>query len=369
VTDVILIDFSKAFDVVPHGKLINKLASLGVCASTLAWIRAFLKDRFQQVTLNDARSEQTSVTSGVIQGSVLGPVLFVFYVNDLPDVCPNCSIEQFADDTKASKQITSGQDRVILQTSLTALCDWAGQHDLNLSLEKCVYLQIGYSDNSITYKIGARTLQPCSDVKDLGIAVQSSLKPGLHCTQVACKANIRAKLILKSFLSHDIQSLTRAFTTFVRPILEYATPVWCPFLKYDINLIESVQRSFTKKLFNLCHLAPTCYNHRLHALGLQRLETRRIIYDLCTMFKLTHGLLGSQLQHTLRYAPHVGTRGHRYKLFVAPARKLPLRCHFMHRIVNIWNWLPDNCFAPDTLSAFKFKLHTIDFSKFLRGSD
>ena len=134
--------------------------------------------------------------------------------------------------------------------------------------------------------------------------------------------------------------LTRAFTTFVRPILEYATPVWCPQFKCDIDLIEEVQRTFTRKLYFLCNLTSVSYNDRLSFLGLQRLELRRILNDLCYMFKLTHGMIGCQLQHAIHYVPHTGTRCHLYKLYVAPAKKLVLSTHFMHRVVPIWNSLP-----------------------------
>ena len=296
---------------------LHKLASLGVCHTTLHWIKAFLHDRYQYVILNGSFSSQSTITSGVVQGNVLALTLFNLYANDLPEACPNCSIEQFADDTKSSKQIVKPNDSVILQKSLDALCVWADKHDLKLSLDKCIYLQIGYCDNTITYIMGTRILLPCTTANDLGIAIQSSLKPGMHCTQIAVKANARAKLILKAFLSNDAQSLTRAFTTFVRPILEFVIPVWCPYFKTDINIIENVQRSLTRTLFYLGNFAPTNYDNRLKRFGLQRLERRHIIHDLRFMFKLTHGQTDCNLHHAIRYSPNVGTKGHCYKLYVA----------------------------------------------------
>ena len=119
--DVVLIDFSKAFDVVPHSLLLNKLISLGICSQTVKWLLEFLSDRHRLVDVNGARSTSADVTSGVIQGSVVGPVLFVLYIYDLPSACPGCIIELFADDAKPYKVIRS-IDRVVLQSSLTALC-------------------------------------------------------------------------------------------------------------------------------------------------------------------------------------------------------------------------------------------------------
>ena len=197
--------------------------------------------------------------------------------------------------------------------------------------------------------------------------MQSNLKPGLHCTQVATKANARARLTLKSFLSRDASCLTRAFITYVRPLLEYATAVWSPHFKQDVDLIEGVQRAFTRKLFYICNLPPATYDERLRLLGLQRLELRRLHYDVCLMFKLTHGIINCHLRHAISLAPRAGLRGHRYKLHVLPAKKLVLSSHFIHRTVPVWNSLPDSCFVPDSYSVFKRKIVNINLCKYLIG--
>jgi ribonuclease P/MRP protein subunit RPP40 len=319
--------------------------------------------------LNSVCSRPSSVSSGVVQGSVLGPTLFTLYVSDLPAACPDCSIWQYADDTKASRHIASPHDRVLLQHSLDALCEWAEKHELVLSLDKCKFLQVGYSDNTICYTIRSHMLRPSPSVVDLGITVQSSLKPGMHCTAIATKANARAKLVLKAFLSRDVSCLLHAFTTFVRPILEYATPVWSPHFKCDVDLIENVQRAFTRKLFKICNIAPTDYNNRLNILGLKRLELRRLYYDLCLMFKLTHSMFNCRLPCFIVYAPRAGLRGHKYKLHVLPAKRLSLKTHFLHRTVLLWNSLPVSCFYPDCFSSFKRKIQCMDFSEFLIGRE
>jgi hypothetical protein len=368
IVDVITIDFRKAFDVVPHNKLISKLACIGICRQTLCWISEFLKNRKQCVNINNKCSEQSSVASGVIQGSVLGPLLFTLYINDLPTSCPNCTIKLFADDVKAYKRIRSPLDRSVLQQSLNNLCEWANQWDLGLSIEKCNFFQLGYKNLTLIYKLNNEIIPPCDSIVDLGIHFYSNLKFGHHCSAIVSKANLRAKLILKTFLSRNPFIIARAFVVYVRPLLEYCTPVWSPHNKRDIELLESVQRTFTRKLFHYCHLQPVSYDDRLTFLGLQRLELRRIYTDLIFMFKLTHNIIPNcSLTRMLCFANHVHTRGHRYKLFFNRSNKLIFSNYFINRVTPIWNYLSDNCFTPDNLLCFKHKLCSVDFTCFLKG--
>ena len=109
--DVVFVDLRKAFDVVPHVKLIAKFEAFDICCKTLRWIRTFLKGRKQTVRLNGKISNLNSVVSGVVQGSILGPLLFTFYVNDLPTACPECIIKLYADDSKVYKLLLTQCDR------------------------------------------------------------------------------------------------------------------------------------------------------------------------------------------------------------------------------------------------------------------
>ena len=115
--DTIYLDFSKAFDTVPHRRLQGKLESYGVQGEILEWINSFLKDREQQVIVNGSKSGITPVISGIPQGTVLGPVLFVIYINDLLDELSSHGL-MFADDTKIYRQITSREDAIMLQEDL-----------------------------------------------------------------------------------------------------------------------------------------------------------------------------------------------------------------------------------------------------------
>lgn len=371
VVDVVLIDFSKAFDVVPHVLLLDKLALLGICTQTLRWLESFLSDRSQVVDVNGKSSTSKTVSSGVIQGSVIGPILFTFYVNDLPSACSDCQIEMFADDAKAYKVIRQPQHRVYLQSALNALCKWSKKWLLQLSVDKCIYLQLGYFDEAFSYSLDGHILKPQKQARDLGVTLQYNLKPGLHCTDIAHKASIRANLIIKSFLSHDPFTIVRAFTVYVRPLLEYSTPVWSPFNKADINIIENVQRAFTRRVFSLCQLPKSSYENRLLYLGLQRLELRRILYDLTFLYKIIHGMVHCNLLNIIKLAsdvrPDINTRGHKFKLFVPRTHKQVFSSYFINRIIPIWNFLPTSCFNVNHLSAFKRACRSVDFSRFLKG--
>ena len=178
----------------------------------------------------------------------------------------------------------SQHDRLVLQKSLCNICIWTERWELDLSYGKCRHLQIGYEDNLLSYRLRQHVLKSCSDACDLSLTVQSNLKPGLHYIQIASKANVRLKLILKSFLYSDSLKLAWAFVIYVRPVLEYCTPVWCPYHKCDIETFENTQSTFTRKLFRMCNIAPASYADRFIYLGLQHLELLHIHTDLLFMF-------------------------------------------------------------------------------------
>jgi ribonuclease P/MRP protein subunit RPP40 len=192
--------------------------------------------------------------SGVPQGSVLGPVLFIMYVNDIPR-SRGVSIKLFADDTKL---YTVLQDDSIasaeLQNCLDAICEWSNEWQLKLAPVKCIVMRIrsGHSFKcSPSYHIGANSLPVVTSCTDLGVSYDDRLSFSSHLSKIVVKASQRAKLILKCFRSRESQLLMRAFSTFVRPLLEFSSVIWSPYTIADLNRIESVQRSFTKAIQNL----------------------------------------------------------------------------------------------------------------------
>jgi hypothetical protein len=368
--DVLYIDFSKAFDTVSHSILAAKLKSFNFCESTVNWLSSFLSDRTQAVKCNHSMSQSISVTSGVPQGSVIGPILFVLFINDLPSICHPCCVKLYADDVKIYFAIHNNNDRVVLQKCLDRINDWAILCHLTFSFDKCQYLQIGYYDLNLSYVLGTHKIKPCESVTDLGVRIHSSLKPSSHCSLIAKKANSRAKLIIKCFLSRSASNFIRAFMCYVRPLLEYASVVWNPWLLQDINLIENVQRSFTRKVCFLCNLPAVSYDERLVLFNMEKLELRRLKFDLIETFKIIHQFTACNLHNVLNLHNSVSvhnTRGHAYKLVINRTCTSTFKFHFVNRIAAVWNFLPSECFSTNLISVFKSRLHRIDLNRFLYG--
>jgi len=232
------------------------------------------------------------VISGVPQGSVLGPVLFIIYVNDIYDIIPIVvTVKLFADDTKIYSTLSDDMSVECLQACLHAISSWFDHWQLTLSPSKCTVLHVVAADKCRTwfsYYLAGHTLPVLESVTDLGVTYDNKLKFGPHIDKGCSKASSRAKLILKCFQTRSPSILLKAYGTFVRPILEYASVVWSPYKKCDINKIEAVQKYFTKRLGGLGHMS---YCQRLSILELDRLHLRRIKADLLLCYKMINNLV------------------------------------------------------------------------------
>ena len=315
--DIIYLDYAKAFDSVVHSKLLAKLQSYGVDGLLLGWINSFLTGRSQFVKIAAACSSAVCVISGVPQGSVLGPVLFIVYINDICEVVPSgVTVKLFADDAKLYSVFGNTLAPDCLQNCLTAISDWSNHWQLTLSPTKCSVLHVmpaGVSCTNISfpYHIDNVALPVVDFVTDLGVTYDNKLKFQPHIDRIVSKAALRAKLILKCFQSRDPGLLSRAFCTFVRPILEYGCVIWSPLFKRDISKIESVQRQFTKRLKGFYSLS---YTSRLDRLGLDSLYCRRIKSDLIMCYKILNNLVCIDTDLFFQRSVVCNTRGNTMKL-------------------------------------------------------
>jgi hypothetical protein len=225
---------------VPHERLLCKLSHYGIRGKLLLWIKAFLSSRRQKVVLRNGVSSWKPVTSGVPQGSILGPVLFLLYVNDLPDAMSSTA-KMFADDTKVYHRISCHDDCLQLQQDLNMLVNWSRVWLLNFNETKCVVLRI---KAAITYyySMNGVYLEIVAEQKDLGVLISNDLHPSKHISNLVKKANQKIGMFKRCFSGFSKEKITTLYQSIIRPTLEYASITWNPWTKKDIQKLERVQK-------------------------------------------------------------------------------------------------------------------------------
>ena len=354
VVDVIYFDFAKAFDTVPHRRLLKKLNAYGIKGKELDWIKSFLSDRHQSVKVNGKLSKKCKVLSGVPQGSVLGPLLFVIYINDLPEVT-NSKMYLFADDTKLVEEINNVDDAIRLQQDIDAMEKWSNDWLLRFHPDKCHVLTIGKFWNikhSHPYAIGGSVLEHVDQEKDLGVIIDGELTFDEHIFSKIKKANSIVGLISRSFDFLSPEMFRTLFMAFVRPHLEYAQAVWSPRLIKHIDAIENVQRRATRLVSGYKNYS---YEDRLRSINLPSLKIRRKIGDMVEVYKHLHvyDKSSASQKFVLRTRPH---RQHNHELqknFANDGVRGYQTNSLYYRSVDPWNNLPD--YVVDAPSVTKFK--------------
>ena len=354
--DTVYLDFTKAFDKVAHCDLIQKLHARHIPNALVTWIASFLSNRSQSVVIDGIRSACRSVTSGVPQGSVLGPLLFVLYSDDIDKVItPQVKIRKYADDIKLYCSYANSEENVAhaaMQLSLENILRWSDDNGLPINLKKSCRMHFGSKNVSLPYQIGYTTLVERTCERDLGVYIDNRMKFDDHIRHVVMKARSVAGRILRCFSSRNPFVILPLFDTLVRPILEYATPAWNPSLAKHIKAIESVQRNVTKRL---CGLQKFSYGDRIRALEVSSLRARRDYIDLVEMFKIIHSYsVCGHVAVPTRSA--YATRGHAYRLEQCKCSLNSYRFSFFVRVVKAWNCLPRKVVDSKSLNQFKVNL-------------
>jgi Reverse transcriptase (RNA-dependent DNA polymerase) len=240
--DIFYLDFSKAFDKVPKERLMVKVRAKGIRGKVADWLHNWLSGRKQVVRVRSGTSSKADVKSGVPQGTILGPCLFKIHIDDIDEMAALLELlSKFADDTKGLKVIRGEQDCLDLQTTLDKLCEWAAKWGMAFNTDKCKIMHIGRNNPEHRYFMHGQELKTTEEEKDIGILVNKTLKPANHCDKAANTALGVLSQITRNFHFRDRHVFMKLYKQYVRPHVEFATPVWSPWLSADRERIEKVQ--------------------------------------------------------------------------------------------------------------------------------
>jgi hypothetical protein len=305
--DVVYFDFAKAFDRVPRKLLLFKLQHIGIRGSLFYWLDAFLSDRTFKVKVGGMLSASEKVISGVPQGSVLGPLLFIVYTADVK-YSVRSSWVMYADDMKIYNDSLNYQ---MLFNDISNISKWASDWQLPLNIGKCTVLHIGDKNPCHGYYLGGVELLKSSSCLDLGVLVTSNLSWSEHTSYVVKRANKIVYLLSKTFTKTTLAVTAKLIKSYVRPVLEFGHGVWAPNLKRDIDLLESVQRRATRIPFG--RNRPE-YSERISLMNLPLLSDRRKRGDVILVHQALTGDKNSSIKHLFPLNDGGRTRGHDLKL-------------------------------------------------------
>jgi ribonuclease P/MRP protein subunit RPP40 len=338
--------------------LVRKLKAHGIRGKIIDWIESWLSNRRQRVCVDGEHSDWEKVSSGVPQGSVLGPVLFIVYINDL-DQGILSKLGKFADDSKLCKGIGSEDDVKLLANDLAQLDKWSQDWQMKFNAEKCSVIHLGKSNSQHQYTLGNVTLKNSERERDLGVIVDKTLKFSEHVNSAVGSANATLGMIRRNITCKRKYIIIRLYKALVRPKLEFCVQMWRPYLKKDIDKLERVQHRATKMIEECKGLD---YYHRLKVTGLMSLEERRIRGDMIEVFKTLKGLNKIDSNSLLKLANCSRTRGHKFKLVKFRSRLDIRKNFFSQRVATVWNNLPEVVVEADSVNSFKNR-----YDKFVKG--
>ncbi|XP_071500419.1 uncharacterized protein [Diadema antillarum] len=355
--DAVLLDFSKAFDKVPHERLLRKLALYGIQGNLLRWIRAFLQDRKQEVVLEGTNSHPATVISGVPQGTVLGPLLFLTYINDLPSFVQS-EFRMFADDCLLYRHISSQTDADRLQEDLTNIQGWETKWQMSLNPSKCEVLRVTNKVKNVihsSYSLHGVKLPVVDNAKYLGVHINSKLSWKTHIDNTCKKANSTRGFLQRNLHGCPKKIKEQAYVTYVRPILEYASTAWDPHCQDQIRKLEMVQRRAAR--FTLGDFHPRhSVSEMLHSLKWQSLAERRAQLKVIMLFRILHQLIAILPEPPYIY-PVTRSSGRRPTQYRQQfCRTSGFQNSFFPSVILFWNQLPTSVTAASSLEQFRRQL-------------
>ena len=367
--NLIFLDFSKAFDSVPHNELLQKLWAIGITGPLWHWFQNYLTNRYHYVCIDGESSPLLPVLSGVPQGSILGPMLFLIYINDLPNAISHATSYLFADDTKLLKSISTHNDSLVLQHDIDALVAWSRKWNLPLNQHKSVAMRLTLKTHPDPpqYTINDSNMIVLSNHKDLGIVIDNKLSWSAHYSLI-CTNAYRALNFVRRIIGNSapIQLKRSLYLTLVRSKAAYCSQLWRPRLIKDITSLENIQRRSSKYILNSYTMD---YKQRLITLDLLPLMYHYELQDLLYLVKqLKQPQADLQIYNYVTFASSKTRFSQQHKLSVSFSRTSSVKHFYFHRIVTLWNSLP-HIDLDQPLITIKHQIQTYLWTHFLANFD
>ena len=362
--DAIYLDYAKAFDKVDHKLLLRKLYLYGFSQKVIKWIESFLSHRFQKVVVDGFTSIIALILSGVPQGTVLGTILFLIFINDIVLCVKSTTLRCFADDTRLCKPIAYCSDVSDLQNDLENVIDWSNRNNMALHEDKFEYISHRENMSNTLLSLpfiaiyfqyhtsSGVTLTPTSHLRDLGVIISDDLSWTRQIGNICNKARQMGAWVFSVFSTRSTEVLLTLYKSLVRCHLEYCSPLWNPHKVSDIQQLEGVQRSFTSKI---CGLRDLHYWDRLKQLSLMSLQRRRERYIVIHMWKLYNDRSSNDLQ--------IKFHEHKRHGVLAEVPALKRGCKTRHSTLyensfrvlgpRLWNCIPKQIRSSLILESFK----------------
>ena len=333
-----------------------KLDHYGIQGQTHRWIQAFLSGRQQRVVIEGEAAEYVDVLSGVPQGTVLGPVLFLLFINDLPDGLQS-PVRLFADDCVLYRQISTPADAITLQRDLDMLGQWEQKWQMDFNPSKCHVLHVtrSHSPSNDTYILRGHTLDAVEEATYLGVLLTSKINWTPHINNITAKASRTLGFVRRNLKHAPPHVKEQAYKTLVRPQLEYGCSVWAPHTQSDIYKVERVQRRAARFTTNR-YRNMSSVGDMLNNLGWESLEQRRTKIRATLTYKIKNELVAIPKAPYLRTPPRRSRRLHAQSVHIQHNRTDYLKYSFFYRAPVIWNSLRSTVTEAPSLESFKAQL-------------
>lgn len=354
---VLYLDIKKAFDQVPHHNMLCKLKNAGISGPLLQWFLSYFEDRLQVTSIDGYLSTPLKITSGVIQGSVLGPVLFLLYINDITEYINHGKFFLFADDLKIVYTFTPNLADLMfrnIQYDLDSVVRWTTISGLKFSSDKCQILFNHCPPTTASFTLDGNLITNAITVTDLGLRYSCNFNFTNHVMYQVAKSRRLSYLIIRNFYLTPIKVVL--FKQHVRPLLEYCSTLSSMYGRQLISAIENVQRRFTKMLLPRQHSAT--YRERCAEFGLEPLWLRRLRLNLLFFHKLVYNAAYiDEVRPVFKKKSHYNLRNSMHCVQYPRSHLSSHQNFFLNKYSWIWNKLPESWRSISNTASFAYHIH------------